>query len=921
MRKYRSFSQAAAVALAGSLAIPALAPGRVMLQYFEGRWETIDRRMPDIFMSGYGALWLPPGARADSGDQSVGFDVFDRFDLGQEGRPTLYGTESGLRQLVQSARRAGIFVYFDTVYNHNGFSDGQRGNRAGENCSLRWGIGDGGYPGFVMSGRDLGLPFDLEFRNVCGGAPSCDSNAEFCRIAGLIDINHDTNYRWIRHPITQGDPRNIPYQDYRITPDNRRFYPDLDLPAYPDGPHPFNLQNPMAGDPVEENVNMMLQRYTQWMLESVGVDGFRLDAVKHTSDGWYNNVYDFAAFQRGRDFWGRRTTPFSFGEMVDGSWDNLRRYHRRDGYGNRTVLDFPLKFAFNNNLGNPSASLQAILGASADGIDDGNPLNGTAAVQFVQSHDTGFIGDPPNLQNVAYAFIMARKGYPVVYYNPREFLPTLGQRDFPNNNTRGDALGLYGGLVERLVKINANFVAARGGNDHRSLWQDNDVVAYELNNTLVVGLCDRDDNGGGTGYVERSVTNFGFRGVTLVEVTGNAADPVVDPNNQIPDTLTIPAQGPVTLRIPTARNANGVSHGRPYVMYSLQTPQGRNHGNAARDIGLRLLNASSTLAADPVSVNEAVRRLTPIDVVTQNVAQIELQVDLQSGPAEDNALIKWNHGLNIDGSNEGDFGIAFGVDSPLLAGYENYTERSVSANGGTGTYRINVNLADPNIPEGYNYITSIAFLPRLQGLPPVFNTFRKVIYVDRRGPDTTLVFPATQTGINDIPTSSYGFVVDNPDGTGNSMHYFWNLPQGTNPVTGGLLNDSNRATRTDRKRWRFDIGNLTTSQNNRLTVVLFEQTGNYSIANYTLGVQLPQQTPTPSPTPATPTPTPSNSASPTLTATPSASPTQTPIITATQTPVPTTPVPTPTPLPTDAPTPTASPSPSLDARGSGYLIY
>ncbi|MBI5154193.1 hypothetical protein HZA57_03065, partial [Candidatus Poribacteria bacterium] len=160
--------------------MPERADARVVLQYFEGKWETIERRMPDIFMSGYGALWLPPAARADSGDQSVGFDVYDRFDLGREGRPTAYGTESSLRRLIDEAHEAGLFIYFDTVYNHNGFSDGYRGdNPELTPCQLNWAIGEGGYPGFVMSGRDLGIPFDLEFKHICPSAefpsPGCDS--------------------------------------------------------------------------------------------------------------------------------------------------------------------------------------------------------------------------------------------------------------------------------------------------------------------------------------------------------------------------------------------------------------------------------------------------------------------------------------------------------------------------------------------------------------------------------------------------------------------------------------------------------------------------------------------------------------------------------------------------------------------------
>lgn len=859
--KARLTRQLARIALAGGcLAAMPAAEARVMLQYFESTWETMERRMPDVFMAGYGALWLPPAARADSGNQSVGFDVFDRFDLGSEGNPTLYGTEQSITSMIQTAKQAGILVYFDTVYNHNGFSDGYRGDRnipPQQPCQLNWAIGEGGYPGFVMSGRDLSLPFDMEFRNICPSAqfplPSCDSDPLNCRIAGLIDINHDTNYQYIRHPIDASDSRNIPYQDFRVSPQNRRYYPDLDLPSpYTDGVRPFNLSDPMAGDPVPENVNQMLQRYTQWMLEVNGVAGFRLDAVKHTPAGWYNAIYDFAAHQRGRDFWGRPSTPFSFGEHVDSSWDVLRPYHRKDGYGNRTVLDFPLKFALNSNIAQPGGNLSAIIGASADGLDDGNTQNGSAGVQFVSSHDTGFIGDPPALDNMAYAHIMTRKGFPIVYYNAFEFRDSLGQRDFPNNARRGDALGLFGDTITRLVNINNNMVNSRGGNDFNLLHGDADYVAYELNNTLLVGLCDRIDRGANNlGYEERLVTLPGFRNVRLTELTGNATNATVDPNDAIRDFIDVPADGRVLFRVPTAINANGVRHDRPYVIYSILPPQGEvlqvPGPGGFTDVGLTVTNSSTTrrLLPDAPTVMEARRRLTRVDVVTEDTAEVLLKIAPGVGSAEDNALIRWNYGINIDGESlpGQPFGIAMGIDNPLIAGYENFTaEKSPTASGGNGTYRVSVNLTNPAIGEGYHYLSAIAFVERIPGLPPIQNTFRKVIYVDRRGPDVQVVFPQNITGVGDITSTTYGFVVENPDGTANSMHYFWNLPEGTNPITSNLLNDNNRATKTDRKRWRFTLNNLQSGANQRLTLVLFEETGNSTVQTFNIGVDVPTPT-------------------------------------------------------------------------------
>src|SRR5688572_5403692 len=71
-----------------------------ILQMYEARWETIEDRMADIHSIGYGQMWLPPPQRADTGGFSVGYDVFDRFDLGKPRSETLYGTEAGLKASI-----------------------------------------------------------------------------------------------------------------------------------------------------------------------------------------------------------------------------------------------------------------------------------------------------------------------------------------------------------------------------------------------------------------------------------------------------------------------------------------------------------------------------------------------------------------------------------------------------------------------------------------------------------------------------------------------------------------------------------------------------------------------------------------------------------------------------------------------------
>lgn len=165
-----------------------------ILQIFDARWDTIEDRMADIFVAGYGRLWLPPPARADTGAGSVGYDVFDRFDLGQPRNETAYGTETGLKTVVDAAHTAGVRVHTDFIANHNGFTDANSVDGVGTSFGQA-----GGYPGFVLS-----LP----------GVPDGDFHSaqltgeETFRLSGLIDIDQSTNHQFIRHPVEPGVQMN-----------------------------------------------------------------------------------------------------------------------------------------------------------------------------------------------------------------------------------------------------------------------------------------------------------------------------------------------------------------------------------------------------------------------------------------------------------------------------------------------------------------------------------------------------------------------------------------------------------------------------------------------------------------------------------------------------------------------------------------
>jgi hypothetical protein len=67
-------------------------------------------------------VWLPPAYKGASGTQSVGYDTYDLFDLGefdQKGTvPTKYGTRAALEAACAALREHGLRVIHDVVFDH-----------------------------------------------------------------------------------------------------------------------------------------------------------------------------------------------------------------------------------------------------------------------------------------------------------------------------------------------------------------------------------------------------------------------------------------------------------------------------------------------------------------------------------------------------------------------------------------------------------------------------------------------------------------------------------------------------------------------------------------------------------------------------------------------------------------------------------
>jgi hypothetical protein len=812
-----------------------------ILQWFESSYQTIEEHIPDVFLAGYGFVWLPPPYRADQGDFSVGYDVYDRFDLARPGRSTLYGTEEGLKRLARMLHRAGVSLHVDFVINHNGFST----------LATPGFVAAGGYPGLAIT-----LPTDIDgdFHSAFAGG------VEQERLAGLIDIAHEKNHRFIRSPVSPIDTRNIragtkaAFGRLANVPDpaNRRFYPDTGHKTiFVFGPktnergipvHSFNLEDPMAGDPTVENATGYLMRNAQWLIQVIGVDGLRIDAAKHVQ-GFVLDFLDRAVYRQNprKLLDGPQSDVFTYSEVFDANPAVLLRHvkktinHADPGRigGNRDALDFKLYFALKETLehtGVPGA-WQRIKDAALDVSDDGLH-NGSAGVTFTHNHD---VFKPFALEDVAHAYTVLMPGNAVVYFNGREF---GDNRDFPKPG-RSDALSVgRGSVLTRL--LSARNTHGRGNYAER--WDGTDgLFAFERQGSALVLLSNRGD----AGFDSRTLTHVGFRrGTLLIELTGNAADRTVNPDRgghtDIPEVVRIFEEGGITKvnvrfqrpgTISTAGEFN--FHGRGFLIYGLATPES--------DKGLELTNVAEVLPGQAGAANDrenGMRRQTDISVIRNDSFEVRLRTKpvrllgsdvLRDVEADgDQALLRMDGGRDLNGNGVVDFRTPGSTEY----GFEAFTTKSrpligshnVNAPRGDGEFRQAINAE--RLEEGVHFLTARAYRHRPDGGPAVFSEFKHVIYIDRFPPvsEVDSLHPlGSGPGGREVWIRSVDFTADR-------VHVFPNLPDTTTePAILEMAADGRgRCERIDRALFKGTLKGLSNGKNT-LAIVTFERTGTHSV--------------------------------------------------------------------------------------------
>ena len=573
----------------------------VILQDFDSNYLAIENKMPDIFESGYGSVYLPPPGYSTT-TNSVGYDVYNRFDLGTAQQPTTYGTQAEFESVVQGIHSFGGLVYADMLWNVAGSMDAGTSGFAAS----------GGYPGLAVTLQDTNPSapgyntLGYEANGTSAGAsytdngttyyyngdfhdPNEPSNGTDGQVAGLDDIAQETNFQMIRQPTTAGNPLNIPegttpwngYLANVPTASNAQYYPDLsETPktVYNSALgqsftiYPYNTSDPMAGTAVAENAQGYLMRYTQWMLQDMGVDGFRVDAALNMPT-WVLNYLDTAVYDESPRTLlnGSQEQVYSFSEVYSSSTSQVQQYINLSDtnpssstvQGNRDALDFPLYFAMNANLNAYNGTFGAsggnswynVVQSSLDYSDDGL-INGSDGVKFVSDQDGGI--PAPGLVQVAYAYTLMLPGNAIVYYNGQTINNESGSGSsgyFPEggaNDPKDSEMGALGGTYDTNTQNSAysnlditNLVDLRnryGRGNYRQDWIEQNLLAYERTGSCLVML----SNSTTAGYESRSFDVTFAPGTWLEEETGNATSSYADPNGDIPQFLQVQTGGSIS---------------------------------------------------------------------------------------------------------------------------------------------------------------------------------------------------------------------------------------------------------------------------------------------------------------------------------------------------------------------------------------
>ncbi|MFC7531929.1 alpha-amylase family glycosyl hydrolase [Actinoplanes sp. GCM10030250] len=369
--------------------------------YNGGDLRGLLQRMDYVQGLGTTSIWLTPSFKnkpvqpedgPSAGYHGYWITDFTRID------PHL-GSNDDLRALVDAAHARGMKVYFDIITNHTadvvGYAEGARQPYISKDQA--------------PYRTAAGAPFDDRDYAGTGRFPALDPAVSFPYTPVLDPAERDLKVPAWLNDVTLYHNRG----DTTFTGENS-YYGDF-----------FGLDDLFTEHP--RVVRGMIDIYKTWIAD-FGVDGFRIDTMKHVDDQFWQRfgpeVLSFARAHGKREF-------FMFGEVFDTSRSFTSQYTTRNRM--QAVIDFPFQDAARNfaSRGRPAGELGQFF-AGDDWYTDADS-NVYQLPTFLGNHDMGRIGnfvvtDNPGAgdtewlarDRLAHELMYFSRGNPVVYYGDEQ---------------------------------------------------------------------------------------------------------------------------------------------------------------------------------------------------------------------------------------------------------------------------------------------------------------------------------------------------------------------------------------------------------------------------------------------------------------------------------------------------------------------